>query len=394
MAQKDNVLYVRFFGSFTMVWNEKPLMCANETQFACFMQMLLHNRERGLDRRQLMEELFWDRDVKDAAHSTHVLLYNIRRRLSAMGLPECEYIESRQGCFYWTSEIPVIEDAAEFEAAYRRAEVIPDEDEQLSYYLSASELYAGEFLPMRAGSLWASQEARRYQAMFEDCMNKAAALLRQRKDYTRLEKLARHATAVQPLSNWEELTLEALIALGRFEDAERLYRQTEQRYFEELRVRPNAHMLSLHEQIIIGGRPSQQMLEAIQEQLSGRRGRAPGAYLCSYPVFEGIYRMMERLTERGGQSVYLMQCFLTDSKGLPLSLAGVTEELRDRLEQVLCDSLRQTDVVCRYGENQYLVLLVNTTLEDCTIIQNRITARVQEADGIAVQYYVSSVYRR
>ena len=70
----------------------------------------------------------------------------------------------------------------------------------------------------------------------------------------------------------------------------------------------------------------------------------------------------------------------------------VLNELTARLEKAICTSVRQTDVVNRYGEGQYLVLLVNTTWEDCQIIQKRINRSfLIGRQRTGVQYYVNSV---
>ena len=58
-------------------------------------------------------------------------------------------------------EIPVREDTADFEAAYEKANAADQPADQLNGYLAACELYGGDFLPMRAESLWATQEDRK-----------------------------------------------------------------------------------------------------------------------------------------------------------------------------------------------------------------------------------------
>ena len=134
------------------------------------------------------------------------------------------------------------------------------------------------------------------------------------------------------------------------------------------------------------------MLDEIQQRLSGAHDREQGGYLCSYPVFRGIYQMMERLMERGGQSVFLMLCTVVDSKGNPMREGSILSDLSARLEKAICQSVRQTDTVNRYGEGQYLVLLVNTTWEDCRVIQRRINRNfLVGRQRTGIQYYVNSV---
>lgn len=134
------------------------------------------------------------------------------------------------------------------------------------------------------------------------------------------------------------------------------------------------------------------VFDEIQEELSEDRQEAPGGYICSYPVFEGIYRLMVRMLERNGQSVYLMLCTMVDSKGNPVREGPVLEQLSERLREAICCSVRRSDAVNQYGKGQYLVLLMNTTRENCKILQRRINTRFQiRRQRIGVQYRVKSV---
>lgn len=57
-----------------------------------------------------------------------------------------------------------------------------------------------------------------------------------------------------------------------------------------------------------------------------------GAYYCSFPSFIDGYRLIRRIIERNGQSVYLMLCTLTDGNGNPMEpgvkLNRMSEELK------------------------------------------------------------------
>lgn len=102
--------------------------------------------------------------------------------------------------------------------------------------------------------------------------------------------------------------------------------------------------------------------------------------------------MVERMMERGGQSVYLMLCMVVDGKGNFLEDDEVLDELTGRLGDAILNSVRRSDAVSKYGRGEYLVLLVNTTREDCDIIQERINRRFTAGRRTGVQYYVNSVF--
>lgn len=68
------------------------------------------------------------------------------------------------------------------------------------------------------------------------------------------------------------------------------------------------------------------------------------------------------------------------------------EELSQRLGDAICHSVRQSDAINKYGKGQYLVLLVNTTRENCSIVQRRINQNfIVGRQRTGVQYHVNSV---
>ena len=392
---EEPCLQVQMLGGFSLSWGGKLVAGStksSESQFNYLMQILLHHGENGVSRDMLERVLFEDRDIQDIHHAARSVIYNAKRKLRAAGLPDVNYIEQRKGICYWNPQVPVKEDAAEFERLYRQAEEASDREEKVKLYMEACHLYTGEFLPQQTGVVWVAQEAKRYRALFCSCVERAVRQLRLTQDFPQMEELGIYATAINPLSDWETVTMEALVAMGRYEDARRLYDDTVDLYFQEQGLRPSSRMMELFEKLGTQMEHQYDALDDIQRKLSEGGGNAYGGYLCTYPVFQGVYRMVERMMERGGQSVYLMLCMVVDSKGNPMRDGQMLEELAGRLEEAIRDSVRHSDAISRYGKGQYLVLLMNTTRESCGVIQKRINCRFligRQRTGI--QYYVNSV---
>ena len=394
-ARKD-VLYVRTLGGFSVMWNGKLIAGgskASESQLTYLLQILIHNRERGVSRDRLEELLFEDRDMSNVHHALQSVIYNTKKKLQKAGLPEGACIIQKKGVFFWTDELELVEDAAEFERIYREAESAKDFDERLALYMEAAHWYTGEFLPGQTASIWVAQEARRLKEMFCDCVEKAAALLRVSQEYFQLEELGTLAATIDPLSDWEILTMEALVSMGRYEEARKLYDDTVQFYFNEQGLRPSKRMMEQFNRLGDEMQHRHAALDYIQGELSGAQDRSQGGYLCNYPVFTGIYRMVERMLERGGQSVYLMLCTVIDGKGNPMREGPMLEELTKRMGDAVRHSIRRGDAMCQYGRGQYLALLVNTTRENCKVVQKRINEHfVIGRQRTRIEYYVNSVF--
>lgn len=391
----NNCLYVSMFGGFSLTWLGTRLAGeekSSETQFNYLIQMLLHNREKGVSRDALEAVLFEDREINDIHHATRSVIYNTKKKLKALGLPDVNYIRQKKGMYYWTEEIPVAEDATEFERTIQEAETRQDPDEKLALYQEACHCYTGEFLPAQAGVLWVAQEAKRYRSLFYSCVEKTVELLRTNRDFLQMEEIGIYAAKVQPLADWEMVTMEAMIALGRYEEAERFYEETVDLYFRRAGVHPSRRQRELFGKLGEQFGYRHNALEEIQTELAESEQEERGGYLCPYPVFKGIYRMVTRMMERGGQSVYLMLCIVVDSKGNPMRDGSALEELSRRLGDAIWHSVRHSDAISKYGKGRYLVLLVNTTLENCSIIQKRINEKfIVGRQRTGIKYCVKSV---
>lgn len=391
----DNYLYVRMFGGFSLSYNGVKLTGdekSSETQFNYLIQMLLHHRAEGVSRDALEKVLFEDREINDIHHATRSVIYNTKKKLKAAGLPEVNYIEQKKGVYYWTEQIPVVEDATEFEKLLQEAEAEENQDNKLALYQEACHCYTGEFLPAQAGVLWVAQEAKKYRLLFCSCVEKAVELMRSNQDFLQMEEIGSYAAKVHPLADWETVTMEAMIALGRYEEARRFYEETVELYFRKAGVHPSKRQKELFNKLGEKFGRQHDILEDVQTELSESEEEERGGYLCPYPVFQGIYRMVRRMMERGGQSVYLMLCIVVDSKGNPMREGSTLEELSQRLGDAIRHSVRHSDAISKYGAGRYLVLLVNTTHENCSIIQKRINENfIIGRQRTGIKYCVKSV---
>lgn len=391
----EEVLQVQMLGGFSVTWNGISIAGGpkqRKSQFVYLLQLLLHYRREGVSRNLLEEVLFGEREVDNVHHSLRSTLYNARKRLRQAGLPDTDYILQKEGIFYWTDQIPVQEDAEAFEQACRKAEEETDPEQKLRSLLDTCYHYGGEFLPRQLGFIWIAQEARRYQMLYFSCVEQAVELLRDRQDWEEMERLGRCVSQNSPFGDWEVITMEALTSMGRLEEARKLYDDTVSSYMQEQGVRPSRRLRELLDRMGTQMNHGYAALDTIQSELKQTDEEERGGYLCSWPVFEGIYHTVRRMMERGGMSVYLMICTVVDSKGNPMQDGAALEELTGRLEQAICRSVRHADAVVKYGKGQYLVLLVNITLEDCAIVQKRIDEQfLTGRQRTGVRYYVNVV---
>ena len=228
--------------------------------------------------------------------------------------------------------------------------------------------------------------------MFCNCVQHTASILRKRQDWFRLEKLGRYVASIAPFSDWESITMEALIKSRRYEEARQLYADTVDSYLKERGIYPSGKIMKMMEELGRQMKHSYEALDQIQKNLVEDTQNIQGGYQCSYPVFRGVYHIVNRMMERGGQSVYIMLCTLVDGKGNPMKEGKRLEVLSERLNEAIRKSVRHGDIINHYGNGQFLVLLINTTREDCVIVERRINQKfIVEGQRTSVQYHINSV---
>ena len=389
-----NVLKVKTLGGFSITYDDREISFGhqNESQMVQLLQLVLHFRKQGVSRDLAKTVLFGDRDVDDVSHSIRNIIYNLRKKLRELGLPESQYICKRGGAYYWTDDIPVEEDADLFEDAFDDAMDVEDDEMRRDLLIDVTHMYSGRFLAGSESGAWSVQEAERYREIFTDCVNELADLLRDAHHYKTMLDIGTYAAAVDPFSEWEILTLEALSGLGRYDQTESFYRQTVDAYTNEYGGRANSYVRDFVSRIGLKLIVGNESIEEIQKKIGNGEDYDRKGYYCSLPAFQEIYRVTERMMERSGEKIFLMLCTIVDSKGNPMREGPRLEELSERLRETIIECVRHTDTVTRYGKGQYLILLINTTYEDCSVVSRRINSRFMKAgQRTSLSYSVNNI---
>ena len=91
----NGILDVRMMGGFSLTWDGRRISTGakgSDSQFLRLMQILLHNRDTGVERRQLQDLLFGDSKSEDIHHLLRSVIYNTRKKLRKEVRPEVKYM--------------------------------------------------------------------------------------------------------------------------------------------------------------------------------------------------------------------------------------------------------------------------------------------------------------
>jgi hypothetical protein len=295
------------------------------------------------------------------------------------------YFPRENDTYFWTPEIPVQEDAEEFERICDKARKADSGQEKLRLSLEACQAYHGDFFGVQMNTGWAVQEARRYDQLFIECTERAADLLRESRSYTELEKLGRHASRVQMFFDWERLTLEALIEQGRYAEAKKQYLVTEQHYRTEMDLPVGRRIMEQFQRLPLADGTAASEPGLLWQQMTEECATV-GGYLCSNPVFEGICRMEKRRMASGANGSLLM------SAGLyvpPDQNSGTETEPddADKLRQALVQAVRPSDALTELSRGRFLILLAEAGEEEGQAIFQKAFRLYRESGGLTALTY-------
>lgn len=390
--ESEEVLKVQMLGGFTMTYCGKQLQLGKNqtTKVMQLLQLLLNAGPQGISRLGLMERLF-DGDMEgDRANNLRVNIFHLRKMLQKTELPKEMYIRTENGRYYFDSSFPVEVDARRFEEHIRQAEQQKGEA-RLELLKKACYDYTGTFLPALTVEAWVVVEAVHLQNLYFSALEEVCGQMKERGEYTELLELASRAASLYPFDEWQTWQMECLMNLGRPMEAIALYEKTTELYYNELNMPPSERMLEYFRRMSSQVRLNTADFNRIQETLR-EDGGEKGAYFCSYPSFVDTYRMMVRLMERSGQSVYLLLCTLYDER----QGKGIQQrkELSQKLSSSIKEALRRGDVYTCYNLSQYLVILTGIRKEECSIATNRIDACFRKKEGsrrVHISYRMASI---
>ena len=393
-SKEEKIIKINMFGGFSIKYGDIPFTFgrAYRSRYIQLFQILLLNQANGIAKDVLLENLYGMREGANQNNSLNNLIFRLRKHLLALGCSQSDDIVIKNGRCWLISKEKICLDVLEFKKLLGMAEPAMGEEKE-KLLVQALALYQGELLPQISTEMWVMAESLELKQYFERAVNTLGKLWGNQKKYRQLLPVYTKAAQIYPFENWQEKEIECLVKLNLNQEAHQLYQNTVKLYVEEMGVPPSGEYLRRFQDMGRQLSRHSENLAAIQEELQEPL-QDSGAYYCNYPSFIDSYRLMVRLMERSGQSIFLMHCTLVDSKGEPLD----GQKVLSRKMEWLCEAIRRTmrrgDLFTKYSSCQYLALLLGTSREDCTAISGRIDRKYQQLSGgmrKEIRYYVTSL---
>ncbi len=389
------VLKVQMLGGLSLMYGEEPISFSRNTTTKAMklLQILLYYGEKGISRNKLIENLYKAEELADAPNSLRVTSYRLKKMLVNMGLPEHNYIRISKGIYFWNGPMQTEVDVHQFSELIQRAEDETDMEKQMQFLREACLLYKGELLPGSSEEEWVLIEGVQMKKMYSGALQQLCEYLWNKEEYEEILRLCEPACAMYPFDEWQAVRIDCFMAMNRYQEAMKEYESTAKLFFEELGISPSEKMIDQFKYMSERMSSTPQTIRGIKSRLREEEIEA-GAFYMTLPSFRDSYRLVRRIMERNGQSVYLMLCSLVDSKGAPLEDADKLSAMSGKLMSAIKHCLRKGDSFTRYNPSQFLILLVGTNKENCGLIFERIEryfSREHKSWKKYLEFYITSL---
>lgn len=391
--EQRNGLLVYSLGSFKVARNQDVLNSPSQMPnpvWELFKFLLVHrNTAVPLDR---IGEQFWNGSSREhslrSVHSTiHQLDQNLRQPgASPYILLEDGYCSLQTGNDVWLDADELVRLCQEARLKANHGVAV----DAVVAYERALALYKGPFLAANVYDDWAMGAQHHYRNVFRQGALECIQLLVEMQDYPEAQRVCRRALAMEPFDeDIHALLLETLAHTGDWTAAQEHYQAINDELWQEFGVRCSPRIETIFQRFQQRMAPKKDLtakvvaLEEIQHDLA-RREEAFGPFVCDQDTFRILCRLEKRRMVRTKEPVMLGSVQLHSDK----HRSGILDGPGLLMEEVLRSCLRTGDVICRWDDEQFLMILPRLQPADSQAVVERIQQRFLQQrppKGIRVQ---------
>lgn len=382
--EDTNRISVRFLGEFQLEVRGRSLTeeINRSKKMANLLAYLIYHRDSIISQGDLIRALWPDSRRIDPVTSLKTLIYRTRKLLQEYGFPKGSRsaIHVKNSTFRWWPQLPCEIDLVHFNALYDRCMAIPQDSselptqETLGLFQEAFTLYGGHFLMDYTYEPWVVPVQERYRRTYRALTARYLKLLMRAGEYESAVKTSRAALRLEPYDNFfHEALLRALAKLNRHQEAIIHYNQMSELYFRELGITPPGRINRLYGEIHNTAKTNESNLDEIMNELIDSNGEV-GAFYCEYELFKRICKLYSRDSTRTGSSLMIALLSVNSTNSEPLPANTLTKIMR-QLQSAIQKTIRKSDVLSRYSQSQFIMLLPVMACEDGELVTSRIISR-------------------
>ena len=359
----DNPIEIYTLGEFKVKSNGEilsPQDRLNDKPWLLF-KYLITERGKNLHPEAITNELWPDQDFKNPKHTITNLVYRLRKNLNSKE-SSCQYIVNCQSRCYFNKEATYWLDIEEFINLCKKANLVSGNKPlaAMKFYEQAVNMYNGDYLPEIPYHDWVIPSRNNYHWYFVENVIDYLKLLKEYERYEKIIEVCEKSFNIEPLE--EEIHtayMEAMLNLGKTGHARSHYKYATELFNKNLDVTSMPKLEELYK-----NKANQNYLNVIQDKLN-ERDNIKGAFICKTDIFRMIYKLEKRRAERSNKPIILASVRFGNK--------DVLEDNIYYIEKILERELRKGDIITRWDEDQYLMLLLDISKPNVSNVLKRLS---------------------
>lgn len=333
---------------------------------------MIYSRSRPISQDELLRLLWGDEEDNNPQSALRTMFHRVRTMLNQLNdSAGHDLIVRRGGNYAWNTQLPLELDVESFDKLCRDGAISQDEEQRLTLYRQALNLYQGDFLSKLSSEAWVRPISAYFHNLYLKTVQETLVLLENRQHLEEVVALCRQALEVDPYN--EDLYLHLMrsqLALGERTEVISIYEEMSKLFLSNFGIVPNEEIRAIYYEAVRTVNDHAIPIEVLREQLREPAGEN-GAMVCDYDFFKVLYYSTSRLVARSGVAVHIGLLSITAQDGQPLPKRSLDRAM-DNLQRLTQASLRRGDVIARCSVSQFVLLLHMTNYENSCMVCERI----------------------
>lgn len=355
-------------------------------QLVRLFSLLIRNRQTGSSAQQLAEGL-WGGEVRDPANALKNLIYRLRKLIEKTW-GRRDFILTGKGLYQINPKIRMEVDMERFEALLEEAERTADDSRRRTLLQQALDLYRGRYLADHEDDPSIIFLQNYYRDRYLEAVQTLTSLYEAERMHPETSQVCERALLIEPKEGLLHcILLRAYIGDLRLSKAEQQYHETMRVMGDHLSSERLQELRDLYEEMMKQQHSSEADLDTIISELV-EDDPIEEAFYCDYGIFRWIYELQLRERERKGYPITLVLISLTAENSReneegsacadpaepePDAAVLLENEGMERMHSVLMRRLRHGDVITKYSNTQFLVMLPDCSEECAKTVLDRLT---------------------
>lgn len=322
------------------------------------LMYLITYRGKHMAPETIIDTIWPDNDYDNPKNVLKNLVYRLKENLEHLQPGARTYIEYSYGGYGWNIKAPYWLDADAFESLSQLAHALIKVDplQAALKYREALSLYQGSYLPESQHKHWVISKRHYYHRLFIRSISELLAVHKEQRLFSQLVEDAEWALSIDNLDETINIFyMEALLEEGKTAQARDHYEFITALMYYESGSKPSPAMQNIYRAIKKQSEKAAPDFNDLPQMLA-ENDPDQGALVCDPDAFRLICRLEKRRIERNKQPAQL-GLLTVIVPGLQAPLPERLKPAMDCLRDILLEKLRRVDVISRWNESQFIVLL-------------------------------------